>query len=163
VPVIRAWLAVTALSLGGAGCNSLSGTLSAKSSPVGTWTFSPTRCTANADDLVLSSAADPLRYVAIERELATTVTSDGTPVAAPSILTPRAVPFRLTVLDLSAQDPSPHVVESTQCSVLWLQASSAFSTRINGGPWVVSYSGTAAVDCEDHRLSGHFEFTCPEQ
>jgi len=159
--VIRGTLAAIAVAL--AGCNSLSGSLTASSSARGSWRFSPTRCTANGDGLALSSAADPLRYVSVAREQATTVASDGTPVAAPSILSPRAVPFRMTVLDLSAPDPSPLTIPSTSCDVLWMQASSAFSTRINGGPWVVSYSGTAEIDCNEHRLVGHFEFTCPEQ
>ena len=157
-------LATLAL-ISAAGCNSLGGTLASTGSQVGTWSFEPTRCTGSSSALVLSSNADPLRYVMLEREDAPAAELTGHAVA-PSILAERAgqpPPIRLTVLDLTSRTGAPVVIESRSCATLTLQASSAFSTRINGGPWIVSYSGSADIDCDGHRLVGHFTFTCPEE
>lgn len=151
--------------LSAAGCNSLGGTLTATGSQVGTFTFRPTRCTGNANTLVMSSRADPLRYVMLEREDAPGAEVNG-PAATPSILAERAgrpPPMRLTVLDLTTRTGAPVVLESRSCERLILGASPAFSTQINDGPWIVSYSGAADIDCDGHRLVGHFDFTCPEQ
>jgi hypothetical protein len=147
--------AVAALAL--LGCNHLSGSLTSSATPLGTWTFQPTRCTADVSSLVMSSSADPVRYVMIEPQ---------TPGAGtPTVLGGQAL--NLTVLDLSARDGSPLVIPSAHCRVLATHAAAGFSTRINGGPWVSSYSGSADVDCfapdEAHRFVGHFDFTCPEE
>lgn len=147
------------------GCNSLGGKLVAAQSQVGTFTFEPTRCTANADALSLSSATDPLRYVMLVREDSPTA-AEGGAAATPSILAERSgrpPPVRMTVLDLSSRTGAPVVVESRSCASLTVRASPAFNTRINGGPWVVSYSGVADIDCDGHRIVGHFEYTCPEE
>jgi hypothetical protein len=72
-------------------------------------------------------------------------------------------PLRLTVLDLAAPSGAPLVVESRTCATLSMQAAPAFTTRINSGPWIVSYSGAADIDCDGHRLVGHFNYTCPEE
>ncbi len=147
-------------------CNSVGGTLTSTATPLGTWTFSPTRCTATSDELILSSRADPLRYVSIERVPATQIVGANN-TSAPSILAPQAPPVRLTILALNAGDGAPLVIQASQCRVLSLQASGSFSTRINGGPRVNSYSGTADVDCpypdDARRFSGHFDFTCYEE
>jgi hypothetical protein len=139
------------------GCNHLSGSLTSSSTPLGTWTFQATRCTADASSLVLSSRTDPIRYVSIDPQ------APGE--ATPTVLGGRAL--NLTVLDLSARDGAPLVIPAAHCRVLSTHASGSFSTRINGGPWVTSYSGSADIDCyapdEAHRFVGHFDFTCPQQ
>jgi hypothetical protein len=105
----------------------------------------------------MSSRADPIRYVSIDLQTPGETT--------PTVLGNR--PLQLTVLDLSARDGAPLVVPAAHCRVLAVHAASAYSTRVNGGPWVTSYGGTADVDCyapdEAHRFVGHFDFTCPEQ
>jgi hypothetical protein len=148
-----------------AGCNSLGGTLTATQSQAGNFRFAPTRCTASTGMLILSSSADPLRYVMLVREDVPDAAGGDVP-ATPSILAAQsgqAPPMRLTVLDLASRSGAPVVVESRACANLTMQASPSFSTRINNGPWVVSYSGAADIDCDGHRLVGHFTFTCPEE
>jgi hypothetical protein len=161
VPAVLAFVGLASLS-----CNGVSGTLTSTATPLGTWTFSPTRCTATSDQLVLSSRADPLRYLSIERVPATQVVGANDAVA-PSILAPQVPPVRLTILALNAGEGAPLVIPASQCRVLSFQASGSFSTRINGGPRVNSYSGTADIDCPypdaAHRFAGHFDFTCYEE
>jgi hypothetical protein len=155
---------VVLLVLGGAailaGCNSLGGELTSSKTALGSWTFEPTRCSANPGGLTLSSRYDPLVYVS----LSPPTDSGG---AAPTILGPQSLPLQLMVLDLAAGNGAPLVVPASRCSVLSMHMSPSFSTRVNTGPWITSYSGEADIDCAgpdgEGRFTGHFSFTCPER